>query len=301
MIDFHDVHINDKFVHKLYANGKLIFAAEPDARHLANEETYAVLSNDTVAETLTYNSKSYDIYDSIDLSNSWTAKGAGNVRPWIVSDSILMFAHHYPTRPAINYNVIVDGQTVNIKSLSTDAYVNLKEWCLENGFTEADFTGLQMADDVDMILCEQPSASLSSIRPYFMSEATMKKIFWDGNIGGVVGFHSSQATNYAIPYMFRPVTNDQYVWWATAASGLNDIKEDNLKELSAITSAQYPIYTGDSGKPMFFKLKGKDIVVSQCKSATTGPNLIKMFPFIKAFVEAHNDTINEFTYQMMNN
>lgn len=295
MDNFKTLSIDDKQVRKLYANGKLTYASFPDARHIVNEEAYGILSSDTVVETLTYNNKSYNVYDSIYLQNTWTDKGTGNVRPWLVSDSVMMFAQHWNSTAQKSFDVVIDGQTITIQSLAENAYVNLRNWCLENGYSESDLPNNNYFNDIAMIKCNKPSVSLSSICPYFMSEPTMKRIFWSENLDGVVGFSQSQATNYAIPVRFGAWNSDYIDFFQTNA---DYVKEENLKSLSAITQTSYPRYTGDSGKPKFIRLKGKDIVVTQCYSISRGANFITAFPFIKAFVESYGDSLNVFTPDM---
>lgn len=59
--------------------------------------------------------------------------------------------------------------------------------------------------------------------------------------------------------------------------------------------------TGDSGRPVFIYVDGKPVVVSHNHQITkgfasapyfmTGPNYIKAFPLLKAYVESKGDTI----------
>ena len=58
---------------------------------------------------------------------------------------------------------------------------------------------------------------------------------------------------------------------------------------------------GDSGRPVFMYVDGKPVVVSHNHQITkgfasapyfmTGPNYIKAFPLLKAYVESKGDTI----------
>ena len=113
MIDFTQINsltLGGKAVNWLYLNGKAILP-RTNGYTLANDSAYAALQNATVAQTLSYGGKSYNVYGTFD-NKIWTGAGAGNVRPWFISPHVMVSAHHYTSKPTGSLK-ISDSLTVN--------------------------------------------------------------------------------------------------------------------------------------------------------------------------------------------
>lgn len=187
--------INGKQTKEAYINRKLVYTSYPDSKSAINEAEYASLSASTVATTLTYSGTTYDIYGTF-TNKRWTADGDGNVRPWFITPHLMIGAHHYPNKATGNL-IVDDSLTVNRLR-----WVNLKEWALDNGFTEADFPANSFLDDIDMIELDTSTGLPQEECPYLMSKQYVHDNFIQHKLDNVLGYSQSQATNYAIPIMF---------------------------------------------------------------------------------------------------
>lgn len=79
--------------------------------------------------------------------------------------------------------------------------------------------------------------------------------------------------------------------WTNASTRVEQLGEP-YASCPALASSQYPRYTGDSGKPKYIILDGKDIVVSQCYSVNAGPDFSLALPMLSAYATMYGDTIN---------
>lgn len=277
--------INGKQTKEAYINNKLVYTSYPDSKSAINETVYSTLSASTVATTLTHNGTTYDVYGTF-TNKRWTAASAGNVRPWFITPHLMVGAHHYPNKVTGNLK-IDDSLTVNRLR-----WVNLKEWALNNGFTEADFPANSFLDDIDMIELDKSTGLPQEECPYLMSKQYVHDNFIDHTLDNVLGYSQSQATNYAIPIMFYEnslVTIRSN--WDNASQRVDQLGEP-YASCPALSSTQYPRYEGDSGKPKYIRIDGKDVVISQCYGVNTGPDFCVALPMLSAYATMYGDTIN---------
>lgn len=176
MLAYEELTIDGKVIKDLAINGKICYATYPDAQMQINEQAWSVLSSSLSVGSGHYNYPGtstrydYNIYSTFD-EGGYTGAGAGNVRPFVVSPHILASAQHYPNKPT--GNITIGGTT--IKRLQ---WVNLKDWALENGYTESDFSGIYEFGDIALCKCDKATAIPDNCIPYFISKDRINQLFF---------------------------------------------------------------------------------------------------------------------------
>lgn len=272
-----------------YSDAKIItnitYEADADGyvRKAVNDQALLTLQNATSLGEKTRGGYTYTLLNT--FQPRFTQKRAGNVSCFAVSQHILASAKHYGSGIRWLGNQTFDdgaGHTATVKKLK---WVDLYSWALTNGWTEAELSDMNIGD-IALIQCDKATAVPDGCIPYFMTEE--KRQAWFGaSMLGVAGWYYPQEWDVAVQLTFNSDTG-----W-TEGYGLDRNARKDLATFHKEFGNSDVAYSGDSGKPVFVMKGNMPIIVSAHFSIGGGPNYIKGFPVIKAFVEAYGDTIKE--------
>ncbi len=178
--------LNGAELNRLSLNGEVVYSTTLDAKLAVNEEAKAVLSVAQLLGTNSYtdtggNTYTYNVYSTFEEAG-FTGGGSGNNRPIPISPHLLASATHYGTLPtgAITYG----GVTVTRLN-----WVTLRDWAEAHGYKKL-FNKIKYGDDISICFCDKGSAIPDSCIPWYMNTKTCKVKFWNGDLKGVVCWHS---------------------------------------------------------------------------------------------------------------
>lgn len=303
--------INGKAVKRLYINGRLAYSSEPDLMEAVDD---LALSGEFGAKDVlgsgsyqwngsTY---SYTVYDA-PTAGRWCPLGAGNDNPWFAAPGLAVCAAHWASSLKTGTWTGSGGLTYDVS-----AWVNLRDWALENGFTSADVAGMTDVRDV-VVAVNGPGATQLSAEecPWFMPADLARTAFWNGSARGCVGWHapqkslSAEDSEGADMNLLAPVVMQANNSWQTPKNGYAAIPDRALSAQQAAASYEdtYLGYVGDSGKPTMVKVPceggERDVVFSQCFSQFAGPDFCACLPVLDAFAQANGKTLNKLAEDML--
>jgi len=253
-------------------------------RHGCHTNALALLNAATVATTNVYGSTRYVVWNAYTPRLVPTIAGAGagtgDFRCFAVSAHILASAsHHFPKR--YTAETFTDGATT--ATLTKQVWHDLESWAVQNGFTATEAAAVK---DLSLITCTGDSVP-SACRPYFLTPEAFERRF-GGDAKMLTGWLASQVSDYAIPVVF---TGGKFNAWGDNRGAT---RRDIRQLVDEMEFATYPVHGGDSGLPIFLLDGSREIVVAHFSWAVgCAADYINGFKIIKAFVEAHGDTLKE--------
>jgi len=260
---------------------------DDDAAFLRNDchtNALALLEGADTATTNTYGTTEYVIWNAYKprfvSRMSDGAGGWGCDRPFAVSAHILGSASHYeaPNRSYGN-QVFTDG--VNSATVVKQVWYDLEAWAKTHGFSDAEAAAVR---DLALITCTGDAVP-EACRPYFLTPEAFARRF-GGDAGMLTGWRVTQVSDWAMPLVF----GKRFTGWM----GHHDTRRSLRELITAMRADTYPAHTGDSGLPVFLLDGSREIVVAHHSTATSCfANYVAGFRIIKAFVEAHGETIKE--------
>lgn len=265
--------VNGAELNRLFLNGEVVYSTTPDSKIAVNEAAKSILNNAQLMGTNSYTdvtgkTYNYNVYNTFE-EGGFTGGGSGNHRPIPISPHILASATHYGTLPtgAITYG----GVTVTRLN-----WVTLRSWAETHGQTRL-FHKITNGDDISICFCDKATAVPDSCLPWYMTTKTSKLKFWNGDLTGVVCWHSPQksitvegvAHQYAVPMIVTGVGK----WGSGKDNASLTGDADIIAKFNAMGDL-YKGYSGDSGKPTYIMLDNKPVIISACQSVFAGPDYI---------------------------
>lgn len=311
MIDATNLSVDNKAVKWMTFNGSIVYStsidSSPVSLALENTTLSAVGSSGEYSYTPPGDSTSYSatMY-SVPVATFWNGgNGSSNLFP--VSKHVFARAQHYNST-ITTFNCA--GQSFNVS-----AQENLLEWAKSNGFDPTLVDSLSsFAGDIQMVVTSSDQFLEDNI-PYYIDEMTFKGMFHRDDFKGLAGWCGTQIASSRDNWYSRPqpivfttdvTTGDtaRELKWSTPNMLSNLIPDGEQYAYLKALAPSYLGTTGDSGKPIYITIGGgKNIVVSHnhqiykpAFSPTapyymTGPNYVKAFGLLKAYVESKGDTI----------
>ncbi len=254
-------------------------------RHDCHTNALALLNAADTATTNYYGTKEYVIWNAykprfISTIAGAGGVGAGNYRCFAVSAHILASASHYPDGVRrYNNQTFTDG--VNSSTVTKQVWYDLDAWAVSHGFSDTEATAVR---DLALITCTGEAVP-EACRPYFLTPEAFARRF-GGDAGMLTGWRITQVSDWAIPLVFGA----RFTGWM----GHRDTRRSLRELITAMCADTYPAHSGDSGLPVFLLDGSREIVVAHHTTATSCfANYVAGFRIIKAFVEAHGETIKE--------
>ena len=255
-------------------------------RHGCHTNALALLEGADTATTNCYGTTEYVVWNaykprfiSTIAGAGGTDRGPGDDRCFAVSAHILASAsHHWPKK--YNAQTFTDG--VNSSTVTKQVWHDLPTWAKMHGFTDAEAAAV---NDLSLILCTG-DAIPDACRPYFISPEAFERRF-GGDARMLTGWRITQLSDWAMPIVFKNPTFTVWNQWG-------DTRRDLRKLITAMRFDTYPAHGGDSGLPIFLLDGTREIVVAHHTNvASCRADYVAGFRIIKAFVEAHGETIKE--------
>lgn len=274
--------INGKAVKRLYINGRLAYSSEPDLMEAVDD---LALSGEFGAKDVlgsgsyqwngsTY---SYTVYDA-PTAGRWCPLGAGNDNPWFAAPGLAVCAAHWASSLKTGTWTGSGGLTYDVS-----AWVNLRDWALENGFTSADVAGMTDVRDV-VVAVNGPGATQLSAEecPWFMPADLARKAFWNGSARGCVGWHAPQKSLSAETWTCDPGSIDiegtTFLLRAVQTGDQLALQLANEATPDTWNTAQEQTVTPDT-HDVTFNAVGPDGVDVYCAKGT-GPDMKLLAPVV---------------------
>ena len=279
-------------------------------RKRVNDQALAVISNATFVGNKHWSRNTGSEVISGDFKE-WTTPryrmtniGIGN-QGFAISPHILMSAGHwaYGNRKAHTTMNFDDGNghTATVtKTNIVDASVWAEKHAVEYGISE-DEVGI--LHDCVFMFCDNSAAIPDGCIPYFINQDTWEE--WFGVMGnaGVGGNYDSAGTHYRVmgwhvsaeSIYAQPATIGYYGNYLL--SNFSKYARQDLIDLwdsKSMSPYCEGVHWGDSGRPFFFLIDDKPVVVSYGVTIG-GPQLCKCYNFIKAVVEWYGDSLKTLT------
>lgn len=245
--------------------------------------------------------------------HSWTvtdpmkrADRSGSAFPFAVSPHVMATGYHwYWVNHRGGYTTLsnyLDGTTFQVHRQPGQC---LRTWALENGWTEASLAELDIGDlgDISLIVLDEGEIP-SELCPYFTDRETVAELF--GSMENLPCWTSDQTpSRWATPGVIGKcgIKKGNTFGGASMLMGfpyiptLDIYKQRYRKDIFQLIEENFNVWkfwlitNGDSGRDVFFRWKGQNVIISTYHTAGTGPDYISAFPLIKAFVEAQGDTL----------
>ena len=255
-------------------------------RHGCHTNALALLDAADTATTNYYGTTEYVVWNaykprfiSTISGAGGTDRGPGDDRCFAVSAHILASAsHHWPKK----YNAQEFSDGANTYTVTKQVWVDLPTWAVSHGFTAAEAAAV---NDLSLILCTG-DAIPDSCRPYFLTPEAFARRF-GSDAGMLTGWRITQLSDWAMPIVFKYANFTTWYAWG-------DTRRDLRKLITDMRFDTYPAHGGDSGLPIFLLDGTREIVVAHHTSvAGCRADYIAGFRIIKAFVEAHGETLKE--------
>ena len=255
-------------------------------RHGCHTNALALLDAADTATTNTYGTTEYVVWNAykprfISTISGAGGVGAGNYRCFAVSAHILASASHYPDYVRrYNQQTFTDG--VNSATVTKSVWHDLDAWAVQNGFTATEAAAV---NDLALITCTG-DAIPDSCRPYFLTPEAFARRF-GSDAGMLTGWRITQLSDWAMPIVFKYANFTTWYAWG-------DTRRDLRKLITAMRFDTYPAHGGDSGLPIFLLDGTREIVVAHFTTPVgCRADYVAGFRIIKAFVEAHGESIKE--------
>jgi len=220
----------------------------------------------------------------------------------VISPHVVASAAHYGWWPAAQLTYTAeDGTTATVTPTNV---VNARTWALAHGFTAEEVAA---ADCSDLVLISVDGAIPDGCCPYFMTTNTWASAC-PGPFG-ILGWRGTQTDiGMALPVLVKPDISiassagrsAKWSWsrgfpyatnaysWASAPV----MMAGNLFAGVTPPTLFAPTYGGDSGMPIFLEdSSGRLILIGNHYSTINGTSYVRAFDIVKAFVEAHGDTL----------
>lgn len=303
MIDFSALSVDGKEVKWLTVDGRIVYSTSvnrtPISYAFANEQLSVVGASSQTTYTVPGTSTAYtcDLYDT--PAQNWLSPGTGYQNLFPITTHVYARAAHWG-------GTLQEAYVGNSSfSITVNAQDNATTWAKANGFGSAYVNSLNIADLQFVYSESNPiSANVYTVDdlPYFIDEAAFKGIFHRDNLEGLVGWCGTKLSLSCQPIVFISEFNNASRWGAPFRY-ISLIPDEDYTSYIRQLSATYLAQDGDSGKPIFLTVdNGKNIIVShnyllnqtafgQPPYIMNGPNYIKAYKVIKAYVESKGDTL----------
>lgn len=255
-------------------------------RHGCHTNALALLEGADTATTNCYGTTEYVVWNAykprfISTISGAGGVGAGNYRCFAVSAHILASASHYPDGVRrYNNQTFTDG--VNSSTVTKQVWYDLDAWAVSHGFTAAEAAAVS---DLSLILCTG-DAIPDACRPCFISPEAFARRF-GSDAAMLTGWRITQLSDWAMPIVFK---YENFTTWST----WGDTRRALRRLITDMRFDTYPAHSGDSGLPIFLLDGTREIVVAHHTSvAGCRADYVEGYRIIKAFVEAHGETIKE--------
>lgn len=298
-----ELHINNKLVSELYVAGDLAYVYFDDLSSW-NSESVSYLEYGTVLDTATILDNEYNL---LSCPNPIQANGAGNYSWQMVTKHVAVNAAHYQTLlPSSDSSYARLYKQVYGDEITATVYTtgkeNLKEWALNNGWTESQLSGIYGLEDIEMLPLSGDGYpdELSVFQPYFMSQETVDELFSRDSLCKLIGWRTlqtsgTQSKTYLSPVVFK----DNSTFYNLSSDNGQKLLFKNVRNLPGAVNPQPPIYSGDSGKSIFMRLDGHNVyamhIYGTMGQGGKGPDYVKAFPILSAYCASKGDTIKEYT------
>ena len=294
MNNFNTLSVDNKAVKYALLNGHIIYSS------LANS-TYSTLSAEsanlnsvglldslsgtyTLPDGVTY---SYQGYDTTMLD--FVKEGSGQTNPFCIAPHVWCRAKHY------NSTLTSFTDPTSLATLTVKQQIALVDWAEQNGL---ELPGCDISD-IEMI---ETNEAYEDELPYLMDFEQFQGMFHRDSLSGVAGYVVPQVNRNGQPVIF---TNDSgtKLKWSTPHLLSALVPEGEQYDTLRNAPATYLGTEGDSGRPVFIQIGGSQVIVSHnwqiekpSFGATapyymTGPNYLKAYKLLKAYVESKGDEV----------
>ncbi len=215
---------------------------------------------------------------------AWAATSAGNVgnlRPFALGTKFLVGATHYP-----DWCKWSGFQTVGSTTVKKGEWFRLDDWALSNGWSKTQVAAMNV-DDVSIVPLDEGTIPLADL-PWLVSEARLDADF-GGNLKGVQGWAATQAHADPIQVVYCGGRIDGSSWSTVMGSTEN---RSDVKSKLLTMGVAYPVHSGDSGHPVYFRHDGKWILTSHFTYVGSGPSYVKALPVIRAYAASVGASLN---------
>ena len=296
MNNFNTLSVDNKSVKWMTINGRIVYSTTEDQTSaVLSTENTALQTAGYAASTGTYtppgDSSAYTYYTCQTAPVDFAEAGGGSNHLFPIAPHIWCRAKHYNSALT---SFAFGGSTYNVVEQTS-----LTAWAEQNNI-KIPASGL---DDIEVLATTQ--AVDTSAVPYLMSWMQFQGTFHRDALKGLAGYVVPQTPNTPQPVVF---TNDiasgetaGELQWSTPKLMSNLVPEE-----CAYMKSMNPTYlgtTGDSGRPVFMYVDGKPVIVSHNHQVLkpifgptapyymSGPNYIKAFQLLKAYVESKGDAV----------
>ena len=297
MNNFNTLSVDNKAVKYALLNGHIIYSS------LANS-TYSTLSAEsanlnlvglldslsgtyTLPDGVTY---SYQGYDTTMLD--FIKEGSGQTNPFCIAPHVWCRAKHY------NSTLTSFTDPTSFDTITVKEQIALVDWAEQNGLE------LPNCDisDIEMIETNEAYDGTENDLPYLMDFEQFQGMFQRDALSGVAGYVVPQVNRNGQPVIF---TNDSgtKLKWSTPHLLSALVPEGEQYDTLRNAPATYLGTEGDSGRPVFIQIGNNPVIVSHnwqiekpAFGATapyymTGPNYLKAYKLLKAYVESKGDEV----------
>jgi len=236
---------------------------------------------------------------AITASHAWTvtndvvAYRSGNVYPWAISPHVMASAWHYSWSHWWSGDITlankVSGGTFTVHESAP--WINAAEWAKTHGWTAEEVSEMGISD-IALIVIDRGEIP-SECCPYFTDRETIAQLF--GSLEGLPCWtHSQSRSDYCEPGIYSSEFGSSFgIGFHYIPVKSTTYRQDILDLMNSKVWNFWSIIGGDSGRSIFFRWKGQNVITASYTSVFGGPSYIKGFPVIKAFCAAQGDTIKE--------
>lgn len=245
--------------------------------------------------------------------HSWTvvdpnvrADRTGATYPFAITPHVMATAYHwYWPNHRGGYTTLSNYLTGATFQVHRQPGQCLRTWALENGWSETQLAEMDIGNlgDLSLIILDEGEIP-SELCPYFTDRETVAELF--GDMRGLPCWTSDQTpSRWATPGVIFRCGKPKGAAFGGASvtmgfyfsNSIDSYKTTYRKDLYDIINDHFGVWNfwkitnGDSGRDVFFRWKGQNVIVTAYTTAGSGPDYISAFPIIKAFVEKQGDTL----------